>query len=474
MAITRCGLMRSVVMGVIALVGVGVGIPVAADELVQNSDFRAREQEVPDHWLAWTPDCAAAACTVRSTPDGLLIDAPGRAYAVGGVWQDIQGIEPGRAYAVEVTCRANNIPSVYRSVLVRLNWMREAKMLHPAGMLVRGPISNPTDGKLTFRDVLVAPKEADRVRLSLEVKWPCGGSVCFERVSLRPTEPAAVRNVKIGTVYLRPRNSTPEKNLDLFCDQIDAAGKLKLDIVCLPEAITMVGTSKTGVQCAESIPGPSTKRLGEAAKRNRLWVVAGLYERDGESIYNTAVLLDREGRLAGKYRKVHLPREEWKKGITPGHEYPVFKTDFGTIAIQICYDWFFAEPEQLFAFQRAEVLFAPTWGNTLPDEEGRAQGETVFRVRARDNGLYLVPSVYSGNSLIIDPMGRILANSQGANGVFWCEVDLNRRERLPWVGHWRSIGPRDRMPSTYGPLMKDPPNPLDGRADEPISTQLRN
>jgi len=262
--------------------------------------------------------------------------------------------------------------------------------------------------------------------------------------------------VKIGTVYLRPRNSTPEKNLDVFCEQVDAAGRLGLDVVCLPEAITVVGTSQSGVQVAEPIPGPSTQRLGKAAKRNGLWVVAGLYERDDDRIYNTAVLLDRNGRLAGKYRKVHLPREEWKKGITPGRDYPVFQTDFGTIAIQICYDWFFPEPEQLFARQGAEILFAPTWGNTLPDQEGRAEGETVFRARARDNGLYLVPSVYSGNSLIIDPMGRILANNDGRSGVFWCEVDLNRRECLPWVGHWRSIGPRDRMPSTYGRLMDDP------------------
>jgi predicted amidohydrolase len=166
--------------------------------------------------------------------------------------------------------------------------------------------------------------------------------------------------------------------------------------------------------------------------------------------------MDRRGQLAGTYRKVHLPREEWKKGVTPGHQYQVFQTDFGTIAIQICYDWFFPEPEALFAMKGAEILFAPTWGNTLADRDGRAEGETVFRVRARDNGLYLVPSVYDGNSMIIDPMGRILVSSEGGSGVFWCEVDLSRRECLRWVGHWRSIGPRDRMPSTYGPLV-DPP-----------------
>jgi len=53
-------------------------------------------------------------------------------------------------------------------------------------------------------------------------------------------------------------------------------------------------------------------------------------------------------------------------------------------------------------------------------------------------------------------MGRILAANGGKSGIFWCEVDLNRREPLWWVGHWRSIGPRERLPETYGPIMADP------------------
>jgi predicted amidohydrolase len=204
---------------------------------------------------------------------------------------------------------------------------------------------------------------------------------------------------------------------------------------------------------AEPIPGPVTEKLANAARRNRIWVVAGITEKDGDVVYNTAVLLDRKGRIAGKYRKVHLPREEWKNGIRPGHEYPVFETDFGKVAIQICYDWFFPEPAEIFALKGAEIIFAPTWGNTLPDQAGRVDGESTFRVRARDNGLYMVPSVYSGNSLIIDPMGKILTSSDGKEGVFWAQVDLNVRENLEWVGYWRSIGPRHRMIKTYGPLL---------------------
>lgn len=428
------------------------------NELMSNPDFSsAGEGGLPAGWSVWEPAWAEAACSVQMASGGVRISAPGNPYAVGGVVQEVEGVEGGRAYAVEAVCRLQRIPSPYQSVLVRLAWTREGKLLHPAGMLVRGP---SVEGRLArFHDVLVAPADADGARLSLEVKWPQEGSVTWRSVGLRPTASPPPRKVKVGTVYLRPKNSTPERNLELWCKQIEAAGQLGLDIVCLGEAIKVVGTSSSLTDCAEPIPGPSTERLGQAARDSRLWVVAGLIERDGNTAYNTAVLLGRDGKLAGTYRKVHLPREEWRKGVTPGDAYPVFQTDFGTIAIQICYDWFFPEPAAIFAAQGAEIIFAPTWGNTKPDEEGRAEGETVFRVRARDNGVYMVPSVYDGNSLVIDPMGRILASSSGGEGVFWAEVDLNAREPLAWVGYWRSIGPRHRMPHTYGPLLEQLSHP---------------
>jgi predicted amidohydrolase len=435
-----------------------LGLAAHADNIAVNSTFApVAEGELPAGWAVVKPVWEKAACRVRSVEEGLLIDGPRDPYAVGGVVQEIKDVKGGQAYAVEAVCRLREIPVPYHSVYVRVLWTRGGKRVHPAGMLVRGPILDGAEGR--FEDVLVAPGEADGARLSLEVKWPKGGSVLWKRVSMEAAEAPGPRKVKIGTVYLRPRNSTPDKNVHLWCEQIDAAGKLGLDIVCLGEAITIVGTGKTVKDCAAPIPGPVSRRLAGAAKRNKIWVVAGITELVGNVVYNTAVLLDRRGKIAGRYRKVHLPREEWKNGVRPGHEYPVFETDFGKVAIQICYDWFFPEPATIFALGGAEIIFAPTWGNTLPDEGGRVDGESVFRVRARDNGVYMVPSVYDGNSMVIDPMGRILASNRGETGVFWAEVDLNKREPLWWVGCWRSIGPRHRMPDTYGPLMETSQGP---------------
>jgi len=479
-----------------ALVG-AAGAAEAPKDLVASGDFAAGEGELPAAWKAWTPVCAGARAAVRKTSGGLLVESPKEPYGIGIVEQKLAGVRGGQAYAVEVAAELQGIAAPRQSVMVRLTWTRSKNPLHPAGMLVRGPQmsdagantappsplagegpgvrgqqgqdATPPPATLTrlrhplpsrerveakFADVLVAPAEADGALLALEVKWPQGGTVLWKSATVRPTAPPPPRKVKVGTTYLRPKDSTPEKNLELFAAQVDAAGKLGLDIVCLSEAITQIGTGRTPADLAQPIPGPVSERLGAAARKNRLWLVAGITEREGPRVYNTAVLLDRDGRLAGKYRKVHLPREEWRQGITPGREYPVFKTEFGTIAIQICYDWFFPEAEEIFALQGAEILFAPTWGDTMADVDGRANGETVFRVRARDNGLYLVPAVYDGQSMIIDPMGRILTSNKGREGVFWAEIDLAARECLPWVGHWRAIGPRDRMPDTYGPLIE--------------------
>jgi len=450
---------RFVPVGIVLALCVAVAgaEPVAAGagkQLVRNGDFSAAATgALPAHWEAWEPNWRRASCRARKADGGLLVDAAGRDYAVGGVVQKLRGVVAGQAYAIDVLCELRKLTSPRRSAMVRVTWTKGGRLCHRAGMLVRGPVA--AGRQTAFRDVLVAPPGADGGVISLEVKWPRGGAVLWRRVSITTTTAPKPRKVRIGTVYLRPRSSTPQKNMALWCEQIDAAGKLKLDVVCLCEAILQVGTGASTGQVAKAIPGPDTKALGAAARRNKLWVIAGLAEREGDTLYNTAVLLDRQGKLAGKYRKVHLPREEWKKGVTPGTKYPVFKTDFGTVAIQICYDWFFPEAAEIFALKGAEVLFAPTWGNTLPDRDGRVDGENTFRVRARDNGLYLVPSVYDGSSMVIDPMGRILASNKGKTGVFWAEVDLAARERLWWVGHWRSIGPRDRMPGTYKPLTVD-------------------
>ncbi len=89
-----------------------------------------------------------------------------------------------------------------------------------------------------------------------------------------------------------------------------------------------------------------------------------MFEKEGSLIYNTGVLMDRGGNIAGKYRKVQLPLAEAEFGVTPGCEFPVFDTDFGKIGILICFDHFFPEPARILSYNGAEIIFVPTIGNS--------------------------------------------------------------------------------------------------------------
>jgi predicted amidohydrolase len=159
-----------------------------------------------------------------------------------------------------------------------------------------------------------------------------------------------------------------------------------------------------------------------------VYVVAGLYERDGKTIYNTSVLIGRDGKLAGKYRKVCLPREEIDGGITPGTDYPVFDTDFGRVGMMICWDVHFPEVARELSARGAEVILMPIWGGN----------ETLAKARAIENQIHLVASGYDFPTVIYDRKGEVAAKGEKDPSVILTEVDLNDRTLWPWLGDWRS------------------------------------
>jgi predicted amidohydrolase len=243
--------------------------------------------------------------------------------------------------------------------------------------------------------------------------------------------------VKLATVHHRPRNSkSTAENLAAFAALVDKAGAEKADIVCLPEGATIVGTSLDYISGSETLPGPTTKFLGDVARRNNLYIVAGLLEKEGDVVYNTAVLIDRKGNLTGKYRKASLPREEIDGGVTPGNSFPVFDTDFGRIGIMICWDVTFPEPARALAQQGAEVIFLPIWGGDI----------TLAKARAIENQVYLVSSTYDMISAVFGLEGEVISEAKEDQSVVVVDVDLNEHKLWPWLGDFRNRIPRE-MPS---------------------------
>jgi predicted amidohydrolase len=221
-----------------------------------------------------------------------------------------------------------------------------------------------------------------------------------------------------------------------FCRLIEEVTPARTDLICLPEGITVVGTGKSYADVSEPVPGPTTRTLGELAKKRGTYLVAGLYEQSGNVVYNTAVLMDRKGELAGTYRKTHLPREEWEAGITPGSSYPVFETDFGKAGLIICWDLQFPEPARAMALKGAEVLLLPIWGGS----------EVLARARAIENHVFLISSTYDMRSFIVDPTGAILAEATKDQPVASAELSLDRVFLQPWLGDMKTRTWKERRP----------------------------
>jgi len=273
-----------------------------------------------------------------------------------------------------------------------------------------------------------APEGAAAVAIQLLLWYAPRATVWWDDVSLDRIPPPAPRNVTIAAINLRPRNTgSPEASVSQFITAADTAITTKVDLILLPEGITKVGTSATYAGVAEPVPGPTTGKLGELARRHDAYVAAGIYEREGTVVYNTAVLLDRSGRLAGKYRKVYLPREETEGGMTPGSDYPVFDTDFGKLGMMICWDVQYADPARALALRGAEIILLPIWGGN----------ELLARARAIENHLFLVSSGYSFPTEIVDPEGKVIASAPNTGAAAIATLDLNRRYVDSWLGNMR-------------------------------------
>ena len=242
----------------------------------------------------------------------------------------------------------------------------------------------------------------------------------------------AARKVRLATIHLQPKEGkNPADKPPQFAPLIAEAAKQKADLVVLPETLTYYGTGKTMNECAETIPGPSTEYFGELAKQHDLYIVAGLVEREGKTLYNTAALLGPDGKLIGKYRKVTLPRSEIEAGVTPGQDYPVFDTRFGKVGMMICYDGFFPEVARALTVKGAEIIAWPVWGcNPM-----------LAAARACENHVYVVSSTYTDASKhawmisgIYDHYGDVLAKADTFGTLAIAEVDLNAH------AHWNSLG----------------------------------
>ena len=290
-----------------------------------------------------------------------------------------------------------------------------------------------------------------------------------------------MRNIKIGLVQQRC-GADIEANVRKLEENIRRAAAQGAQLVVLQELHNSVYFCQTEdaalCELAEPIPGPSTERFGALAKELGIVLVLSLFERRAPGLYhNTAVVLEKDGTIAGKYRKMHIPDDPGyyeKFYFTPGDlGFKPVKTSLGTLGVLVCWDQWYPEAARLMALAGAELLIYPTAiGGVATDakEEQAVQRQAwqlVQRGHSVANGLPVItvnrtgvepdPSGHTpgldfwGHSFATGPQGEILAEfGYEEEGVKVVEIDLDRTEYVR--KGWPFL--RDRRIDAYGNILK--------------------
>lgn len=397
---------------------------------VHQSGFSAEADGRPAGWTTWAARTEIAPRTFidpvhyRSRPGSLAIYGDTNASAYGGWEYKVDGVEPDKWYRFSAYYCEDGVRCQSWQIVSRLDWRAAdgnragqpdyAYRVTPAGEWKRVTLDAP------------APPKATAVKLQFYLANSPQGTVYWDDITLEEVPAPGPRRITVASINFQPRNTrSSEKTVRLFLQNIEQSVKQPTDVILLTEGMTAVGNGKDPVDVAEHVPGPTTSRLAELARRRRTYIVAGLFEREAHTLYNVAVLLDRQGTIVGKYRKVYLPREDVEAGLTPGNDYPVFRTDFGTVGIMICWDHYYTNPARALALQGADIIFLPAAGAyTL-----------IEKARAFENHVFLASSVHSNHHAhIINPDGEMVAESLTLGTPAIATLDLNHRYVDPWLG----------------------------------------
>jgi N-carbamoylputrescine amidase len=290
--------------------------------------------------------------------------------------------------------------------------------------------------------------------------------------------PESTAKFTVGLVQMRS-SANAEENLARAAKKIREAAARGAQIICLHELFRSEYFCREEnadlFALAEPIPGPTTEALAKVARETQAALIVSLFERRAAGVYhNSAVVIDADGSLLGRYRKMHIPDDPLyyeKFYFTPGDlGFPVFDTRYARIGIQICWDQWYPEGARLVSLQGAQVICYPTSIGWHPSEKaqfGAAQLDawrTIQRGHAIANGVYVAVAnrvgfegtpeaglEFWGNSFVAGPFGEILAEaSNTAEETLIVECDPARSEDTR--RNWPFL--RDRRIDAYQPILQ--------------------
>lgn len=266
--------------------------------------------------------------------------------------------------------------------------------------------------------------------------------------------------IRVASISYTPKKWDKDTNMQQTEALIrKAAARPGVELIVLPEGVLegyvvnevdrasqdqKPKMEKEFLEVAEPIDGPYIQRYRSLAKELSVLLCVGFAERDGNDVYNTVVLIGRDGNLIGKYRKTHLAQGYGHPSFyKTGKEFPSFETPCGNIGMIICYDRQLPEPARLVRLAGAQIILVPSYGAT------GEWNDQLIRMRARENGVPMV-FCHPKQSLFVDGDGHILANVTATNHIEVCDVPLPT-EVTDRVSH--------RRPELYKGLFEVPRTP---------------
>ncbi|HUQ67296.1 MAG TPA: carbon-nitrogen hydrolase family protein [Flavitalea sp.] len=251
----------------------------------------------------------------------------------------------------------------------------------------------------------------------------------FTPVSITGAPAKLASEITIATIDLigLKEQATREERVQGILDRMNQTTGMKPDVICLPELFDTMWVQEqkpiNEVAEDEKVPGPVTSKIAAFARKNSCYIVCPIFTKSQDHFYNSALLIDRKGNIAGVYHKTHpvkseiLPDQAYKgPGVTPGAiDQPIIQTDFGKVGMQICYDAYWSDGWDNLRDKHADIVFFPS---AMP--AGR-----ILNHYAVKNNYYVVSST-GEDGRIIDISGNTIDCTSDFMRLAWTTVNMKK------------------------------------------------
>lgn len=414
----------------------------------------------------WAPHPKAAPKTMRRGA-AFAIDANGTRTCTGGWQWRYDGVAAGSTYEIVLDGRHEGLAVPRDALNVIAIWGAPKPSQNSSGVAWDYLLpAAPGPNRLQFTRRIVAPAGAKQLTVRATLRWTPSGSTVWQppRVAvIEPAPPPPPVRISIITGTFESRRGrqfkSAQENIEFYGQICEAACRRdQPQLIVLPEVALHWGIRGHALDLASPASGPETEAFAAIARRHRVRMAIGMYERDGDAVYNSLVLLGPAGTVDGRYRKVHLAQGEDLSGVLPGDAFPVFATEVGRVGGNICMDSMAPESARMVALNGADLLLLPIMGDFRADRWDigppvfhEDRWRTIMRSQALDNQLSMVVARNrSTGSCVVNRQGEFLAWNKGDQPFI--TADLPREDAFrSWNGScFRDSAWMVRRPHLYG------------------------